>query len=76
METNDFTAKVNLSILPTSEQIFYRVSFQDLSDTKIYSVPIWEFVSGLLNSETFGLVVKYQSVKVEDKASNFSPSKG
>ncbi|NEP83331.1 MAG: alkaline phosphatase, partial [Okeania sp. SIO3B3] len=40
LETTDFTAKVNLSGLPTSEQIFYRVSFQDLSDINIYSVPV------------------------------------
>ena len=40
LETTDFTARVNLSGLPTSEQIFYRVSFQDLSDINIYSVPV------------------------------------
>ncbi len=40
LETTDFTAKVNLSSVPASEQIFYRVSFQDLSDINIYSVPV------------------------------------
>ena len=42
LETKDFTAKVNLSSLPTSEQIFYRVSFPDLSDTNIYRVSVSE----------------------------------
>ena len=40
LETTDFTAKVNLSSIPASEQIFYRVSFPDLSDTNIYSLPV------------------------------------
>lgn len=40
VETTDFTAKVNLSGLSANEQIFYRVSFQDLSDVNTYSVPV------------------------------------
>lgn len=47
--------------------------------------PFWEFVSGPLNAgtfrpneldNTFGPVVKYQSVNVEDKVVNFPPTKG
>ncbi|MEA5571098.1 alkaline phosphatase D family protein [Calothrix sp. UHCC 0171] len=37
---NDFTARVNLSGLLQGEQIFYRVFFQDLANTNIYSAPV------------------------------------
>jgi alkaline phosphatase D len=36
----DFTARVNLTGLPPGQEIFYRVIFQDLTDTNIYSVPV------------------------------------
>ncbi len=38
-ENTDFTARVNLAGLPQGQQIFYRVLFQDLADTNIYSIP-------------------------------------
>jgi alkaline phosphatase D len=38
--TTDYTARVNLGKLPAGQQIFYRVTFQDLTDTNIYSVPV------------------------------------
>lgn len=37
MESSDFTARVYLDNLPVGEQIFYRVSFQDLSEPNIFS---------------------------------------
>ncbi len=39
LEVRDFTARVNLNNLPNGEQIFYRVIFQDLNNTNIYSLP-------------------------------------
>lgn len=39
VEDNDFTVKVNLSNLPPGEQIFYRLTFKDLNNTTISSVP-------------------------------------
>ncbi len=39
LEVSDFTARVNLNDLPSGEQVFYRVTFQDLADTNIYSAP-------------------------------------
>lgn len=39
VEDNDFTVKVNLWGLPPGEQIFYRVTFQDLNNTTASSVP-------------------------------------
>jgi alkaline phosphatase D len=36
---SDFTARVDLSGLPRGQEIFYRVSFQDLSDTRVLSAP-------------------------------------
>src|SRR5262245_29244532 len=35
----DFTARVDLAGLPPGQDIFYRVSFQDLADVKIFSAP-------------------------------------
>jgi alkaline phosphatase D len=35
----DFTARVDLAGLPAGQDIFYRVSFQDLADVKIFSAP-------------------------------------
>ncbi|NJM71172.1 MAG: alkaline phosphatase [Scytonema sp. RU_4_4] len=40
LETSDYTARVYLKNLPSAQQIFYRVTFQDLSDTKIYSTAV------------------------------------
>lgn len=40
IEASDFTARVDLSGLPAGQKIFYRVSFQDLENTKINSEPV------------------------------------
>lgn len=40
IESSDFTARVDLSGLPAGQKIFYRVSFQDLENTKLSSEPI------------------------------------
>jgi alkaline phosphatase D len=40
LETSDYTARVNLANLPAGQQIFYRVTFQDLADPNIYSAPV------------------------------------
>jgi alkaline phosphatase D len=39
LEQNDHTAKVILTDLPPGQRIFYRVTFQDLSDLKTWSLP-------------------------------------
>ncbi|AFY52909.1 phosphodiesterase/alkaline phosphatase D [Rivularia sp. PCC 7116] len=39
LEVSDFTARVNLNNLPSGEQVFYRVVFQDLADINTYSAP-------------------------------------
>jgi alkaline phosphatase D len=39
LEVSDFTARVNLNNLPSGEQVFYRVIFQDLADINTYSAP-------------------------------------
>ncbi len=39
LEVSDFTARVNLNNLPSGEQVFYRVTFQDLADINTYSAP-------------------------------------
>ena len=39
LETSDYTARINLTNLPPGQQIFYRVTFQDLADTNLYSIP-------------------------------------
>jgi alkaline phosphatase D len=36
---SDFTAKIVLTDLPAGQQIFYRVTFQDLADPKVLSAP-------------------------------------
>lgn len=40
IEPTDFTARVDLSSLPAGQKIFYRVSFQDLENTKLVSEPV------------------------------------
>jgi alkaline phosphatase D len=40
IEPSDLTARVELTNLPAGEQIFYRVTFQDLADLKTTSVPV------------------------------------
>lgn len=40
LETTDYTARVYLSDLPTGQQLFYRVTFQDLADRNIKSIPV------------------------------------
>jgi alkaline phosphatase D len=39
LTNTDFTARVNLNNLPHEQQIFYRVIFEDLNNSKIQSVP-------------------------------------
>ncbi|HLO87520.1 MAG TPA: alkaline phosphatase D family protein [Nostocaceae cyanobacterium] len=36
----DFTARTYLNNLPKGQDIFYRVTFQDLADNNIYSIPV------------------------------------
>ena len=40
MEPTDFTARVDLTGLPPGQRISYRVTFQDLSDLRVSSVPV------------------------------------
>lgn len=40
IEPTDFTARVDLADLPAGQQIFYRVTFQDLNDRKVSSEPV------------------------------------
>lgn len=40
LEISDYTARVYLRNLPSQQQIFYRVIFQDLADKRKYSVPV------------------------------------
>jgi len=40
LEPSDFTARVDLDALAPGQTHFYRVSFQDLADPKVYSVPL------------------------------------
>ncbi|HBB35296.1 MAG TPA: alkaline phosphatase [Cyanobacteria bacterium UBA8803] len=40
LASSDYTARVNLTDLPPDQQIFYRVTFQDLADTNLYSAPV------------------------------------
>jgi alkaline phosphatase D len=40
LEPSDFTARVDLNGLPSGQRIFYRVSFQDLANSKVFSEPI------------------------------------
>jgi alkaline phosphatase D len=39
IESSDFTARVDVTGLPSGQDVFYRVSFQDLADPKVYSAP-------------------------------------
>ena len=39
LEPTDFTARVDLTDLPPGQQVFYRVTFQSLSDGKVLSEP-------------------------------------
>ena len=39
LEVSDFTARINLNNLPSGEQLFYRVIFQDLNNNNTYSAP-------------------------------------
>jgi alkaline phosphatase D len=39
LESSDFTAKLVLTDLPANQRIFYRVSFQDLTDLRAFSAP-------------------------------------
>ena len=39
---SDFTAKIVATGLPSDQDIFYRVKFQDLSDTTVESEPLIE----------------------------------
>ncbi len=40
LELSDFTARVNLTGLPAGQRIFYRVSFQDLAESRAVSAPV------------------------------------
>ena len=40
IDVSDYTARVYLRNLPSQQQIFYRVIFQDLADKRKYSVPV------------------------------------
>jgi alkaline phosphatase D len=39
LPTSDFTARLSLTNLPPGQEIFYRVTFQDLRDASLQSVP-------------------------------------
>ena len=39
-KTTDYTARINLAGLPDEQQVFYRVSFQDLNDVNVFSEPV------------------------------------
>jgi alkaline phosphatase D len=40
LERTDYTARVNLNHLPDGRRIFYRVKFQDLDHSRVFSEPI------------------------------------
>ncbi len=40
LEPSDFTARVDLIDLPAGQQINYRVTFQDLTDVRVFSEPV------------------------------------
>jgi alkaline phosphatase D len=40
LESSDFTARVDLSALPPGQRIFYRATFQSLSDLRVSSEPM------------------------------------
>jgi alkaline phosphatase D len=55
LETTDFTARLDLSDLPAGERIFYRVTFQDLNEIKVFSEPVqgsFRTVSGKRRNQT------------------------
>ena len=39
LDASDFTARIVLTDLPANQRIFYRVSFQDLTDLRTFSAP-------------------------------------
>jgi alkaline phosphatase D len=40
LESSDFTSRLTLTDLPAGQRIFYRVSYQDLSDLRTWSDPV------------------------------------
>jgi alkaline phosphatase D len=40
LESSDFTARLDLQNLPAGQRIFYRVSWQDLRDLRVFSEPL------------------------------------
>jgi len=40
IESTDFTARVDLTDLPAGQRVFYRVTFQELNDIKLFSEPV------------------------------------
>jgi alkaline phosphatase D len=40
LPVDDFTARIHLTNLPPGQDIFYRVTFQDLTDVKVSSIPV------------------------------------
>lgn len=40
LETRDYIAKLNLTDLPSNQEIFYRVQFQSLEDITVFSEPL------------------------------------
>jgi alkaline phosphatase D len=40
IEPSDLTARIDLTDLPAGQRIFYRVTFQDLNDIKLFSEPV------------------------------------
>ncbi|MEQ9370923.1 MAG: PhoD-like phosphatase N-terminal domain-containing protein [Coleofasciculus chthonoplastes F3-SA18-01] len=40
LESSDYTARLYLTNLPPGQQLFYRVTFQDLADLNRYSAPV------------------------------------
>jgi alkaline phosphatase D len=54
LETSDYTARVEVTDLPSGAEIFYRVRFQDLADINIYSEPfIGSFRTPAINGDLF-----------------------
>jgi alkaline phosphatase D len=39
IESTDFTARISLSQLPAGQQVFYRVTFEDLANPGVFSAP-------------------------------------
>jgi alkaline phosphatase D len=55
LEDTDYTAHLDLSDLPSAQRVFYRVSFQDLSDLKSVSEP----VTGQFRTASSGGAVRF-----------------